>query len=165
MRHKRLVESKRTIAALAAAGVLVLVAALSASGADGLDENAVSRPIAGSSLEQFGEFEVVDAKQVVSDLAGSADISSALSKAREQEFGRPGAPEGSLLRVVDTATGLIPLEKGALVWAFRWSAQGEEYRKAFPAEDGRPNETVFVLNDYFLLVNATSGEVIASIQH
>ncbi len=150
---------------IAAAITLISLAALTATAAIGESTgNAISDRVDDAALDQFGKFEVLDPSALGPQLSiGSAD---ALSAARKNEYGRPGIPQASLLRVTDADLGVVPLEKGRVVWIYRWTGLGDEYPKAFPPVEGdTPNETVFVLDDYFLLVDAQTGEVIASIQH
>lgn len=145
--------------ALVALGALTATAAVGQSASD-----AIPGGVDAAALDQFGEFEVLDASALGAERAiNSVD---ALVVARKEQYGRAGVPQASLLRVTNTDLGLIPLEKGRLVLIYRWTGLGEEYPKEFPeVEKGVPNATVFVLNDYFLLVDAETGEVIASVQH
>jgi len=157
--------SRRYPVGIAAIGVSLLVlVAMAATVTVGQSDEAVAGPVEGAALDQFGDFEVLDESAVGAERA--VDSLATLEAIRKEQYGRPGAPQVSLLRVTNADLGIVPLEKGRLVLIYRWTGLGEEYAKEFPEVDkGVPNATVFVLNDYFLLVDAETGEVIASVQH
>lgn len=157
--------SSRNPVGIAAIGLALLVlGALTATAAVGQSGDAVAGPVEPSALDQFGDFEVLDPSALGAERA--TDSVDALDAVRKQQYGRPGAPQASLLRVTNSDLGIVPLAKGRLVLIYRWTGLGEEYPKQFPdVENGAPNATVFILNDYFLLVDAETGEVIASVQH
>lgn len=110
-----------------------------------------------AALVEFGKLEVVDPADAIT---GSA---SALEAARSEDYGRPGMPEAVLVRVVDADAGLIPIERGRLLWVFRWAGLHEEDPRAFPGPSGKPNETVFLHTEYFVFVDASTGRPIADV--
>lgn len=127
-------------------------------GGDTLDASAIPE----QALSRFGEFEFVDF-EALGPVGARVDSAAALDGARAADFGRPGTPEVSLVRYRGSGSDLLPLPDGVVIWVFHWGNLAEQHYKAFPREDGQPNETVFVRTDYFLFVDAVGGQVIASV--
>jgi hypothetical protein len=101
----------------------------------------------------------------VEDVSSSTDVvasGKALESARTFDYGRPGKPEVALVRTLESPT-LVPVNPGTIVWVFHWGGLGEQEPVAIPGNDGSPQETVFIHDNYFVVVEAKSGETLAGI--
>ena len=145
-------------------GVALSLEACATTRTEAANANSVGALVPADSLSAFGKFETLDNETAAPGLQ-ITDSGQALGNARDADFGRAEVPEASLVRVLDTDDGLLPLAKGSVVWVFRWAGLKENEHKAFPGEDGAPNETVFLYTEYFLFVDAQSGDPIAGVRH
>lgn len=137
--------------------VLVLLAATSAL-ATHAGAAPPSQPVAANELVRLGEFDLADPNEA------RVGAEAALEMGRKQEFGRQGKPEVALVRSRGSSSDIVPIVEGSLVWVFHWGQLGEADVDGIPGSDGKPQETVFVRDDYFLLVDAGTGDVIAGVR-
>lgn len=115
-------------------------------------------PVADDALGRVGEFDRADPNEAV------VGADAALDLARKQEFGRPGKPEVTLVRSRGSLRDIVPTTEGLVLWVFHWGQLGEADVDGIPGSDGKPQETVFVRDDYYLLVDAANGDVIAGVR-
>jgi len=138
--------------ALVATAFVALLAGCSSavSGGDTLGAS----PVLAKDLALIGEFELMTPN------ASTIDSAAALEAGRAQDFGRPGAPEASLVRTLSDSPGYPAIWQDRLVWVFHWGSLGERYEKGFPGRgpDATPWATAWIMEDYFLVVDATTGE-------
>jgi hypothetical protein len=137
---------------LAAAFLVVTACGAGPGGSSG-----TTSPVDSDVLSVLGAFESA------ADSEAKVDSASALDRGLAEEFGRPGLPDAYLVRSTGSESDLVRLAKGQLVWIFHWGGLSEEDPQAFPPRDGKPNETVFLHTNYFLVVDASTGQPIAGI--
>ena len=141
---------------LAAVTIALGAAACGVTGLGSVGDTLRASSVPAAPLAQLGEFEAVTTSPA------GIDSVSALAKARQQDFGRDGDPEVSLVRYVGSGLDL-GLSNGQLVWVYHWGSLSEENHKGLPGVDGQPNETAWIQTDYFLVLDAKDGTVIGGV--
>ena len=105
--------------ALTAVAVLAGCAAPGAGGGNSLGASHVPQ----AALARVGDFDMVtDGRAVV-------DPATALDKSRAEGFGRPGAPEASLVRARSDSPENPDITKGRLLWIFHWDPLARSTRR------------------------------------
>ena len=107
------------ITCLAAVTIALAVSACGVTGPGSVGDTLRASSVPAASLAQLGEFEAVTTSPA------GIDSTSALAKARQQDFGRDGDPEVSLVRYVGSGLDL-GLSNGQLVWIYHSGSLSEE---------------------------------------